>query len=425
MMTFLIVAIVLILIMDGYVTAAKTVFSRMNSSKHSQDIFNDSRKADRIRNLFAHSPRVDTALTLYQMICRLASGGLMLGLVWYERPAAWSGWIVLYLFGLALIITILEWAASLLIMKKPLKQLVNLSGLINILYQTSKPFFSWQNLFFKDLLEKQRKMDQVSEDDLKSLVDESQKNGLLEVEEQKMIHSVFRLDDTLAREIMVPRIDIQAIDASMPFSEAIKHFIDSGYSRIPVYKEKIDQILGLLYAKDLLEVYSNGTYQGGIAELVRDAYYVPETKIINELLTDMQKKRIHLAIVVDEYGGVSGLVTLEDIMEEIFGEIQDEYDEEEGLYLTVAPGEYIFQGKIDIDDLNLILNSNLPNNEADTLAGLIYFQLGHVPKRGEVVKLDNLLLKVEQVHDHRIIKVRIKNLTVPPAREEDEYNDPV
>jgi len=209
-------------------------------------------------------------------------------------------------------------------------------------------------------------------------------------------------------------------------ASAVKHFVESGYSRIPVYKENVDNILGLLYAKDLLEICGNGTnFQGEIAELVREAYFVPESLVVNELFSDMQRKRIHFAIVVDEYGGVAGIVTLEDIIEEIFGEIQDEYDEEENLYLTVGPGEYIFQGRIDIDDLNLILDSSLPSQEADTLGGLVYCELGHVPQQGEVVKLDDLVIKVEQVEEHRINKVRIKKLSNISEAEENKPDDSI
>jgi len=179
----------------------------------------------------------------------------------------------------------------------------------------------------------------------------------------------------------------------------------------------------LLYAKDLLEVAGNGEYHGGISELMRSVYFVPETKVINELLADMQKRRVHLAIVVDEYGGVAGMVTMEDIIEEIFGEIQDEYDAEETIYRVIGPDEYIFLGKIDVDDLNLILESSLPNQEADTLGGLIYYRLGHVPQLGEVVKFDNLLMTVEQVDEHRINKVRINKIADELTGEENNKND--
>jgi len=203
----------------------------------------------------------------------------------------------------------------------------------------------------------------------------------------------------------------------------VKQFVESGFSRIPIYQEKVDNIIGFLYAKDLLEVAGNGEYLGGITELMRSSYFVPETKVINGLLADMQKKHIHLAIVVDEYGGVAGMVTLEDIIEEIFGEIQDEYDAEETIYRVIGPDEYIFLGKIDIDDLNLILDSSLPNQEADTLGGFVYFRLGHVPQLGEVVKFDNLLITVEQVDEHRIHKVRINKTNIEFAVEESDTND--
>jgi CBS domain containing-hemolysin-like protein len=221
---------------------------------------------------------------------------------------------------------------------------------------------------------------------------------------------------------MVPRIDILAIEANLSFSDAVKQFVESGFSRIPVYKDKVDEILGLLYAKDLLEVASNGGYQGSITELTRSAYFVPESKVVNELLADMQKKRVHLAIVVDEYGGVAGIVTLEDIIEEIFGDIQDEYDSEETIYRVIGPDEYIFMGRIDVDDLNLILDSSLSNQEADTLGGLVYYRLGHVPQKGEIVEFENLVFTVEEVDEHRINKVRIKKVANQSVGEENQKN---
>jgi putative hemolysin len=424
MTTLLIAGLVLALLVDGLVTAARSVFSRIQYNRYLHGVTQDPQRGDLIQDLLSQFTRVDTSLSLFQMVSRWTALVLFLAIFWFDQPHLWSWLEILSLLGLAILITAIEWAAGLVVLYDPEKWMIKTSVIINLIYQVSRPLLSLLFLFSKKLEEVQKEFDQVSEEDLKSLVDESHKNGLLEEEEQKMIHSVFRLDDTLAREIMVPRIDIEAIEADVPFNEAIKYFVDSGFSRIPVYKDSVDNILGLLYAKDLLEICSNGTFQGDIAELTREAYFVPESKIINELLTDMQKRRVHLAIVVDEYGGVAGIVSLEDIIEEIFGEIQDEYDEEEGLFFTVSPGEYIFQGKIDIDDLNIILDTSLPNDEADTLGGLVYYHLGHVPMRGEVVKFDDLLIKVEQVDEHRIIKVRVKKLSNSSVDEEIDTNDP-
>ena len=408
MTTVIAFLLIVVLFLDVYLSAARSVFEKIHVSRQLQNFREKSRQVDRVHSLLENYSRVDTGLKILQMISRFFAAGFTLLLISQGNLMTWEWWFYLYLLGGALVLAVLEWASSMSVVKDPEGWALRMSGGLWVINRIVSPLVAFLFLFTRDLEEAQKKLDQVSEEELKSLVDESLKEGILEKEERKMIHSVFRLDDTLTREIMVHRIDILAIEAAVPFSEAVKLFVESGFSRIPVYHEKVDNILGLLYAKDLLEVSGNGEYQGGITELMRSAYFVPETKIINELLADMQKKRVHLAIVVDEYGGVAGIVTLEDIIEEIFGEIQDEYDAEETIYRVIGPDEYIFLGKIDIDDLNLILDSAISNQEADTLGGLVYHRLGHVPETGEVVEFDNLLITVEQVDEHRIIKVRIK-----------------
>ncbi len=175
-----------------------------------------------------------------------------------------------------------------------------------------------------------------------------------------MIHSIFELSETLAREIMVPRIDVLALDVHTPSDEAVDALLSSHFSRMPVYQDSVDNILGLLYAKDLLRVWREGNQTVSLHTLLRPAHFVPEAKKINELLEEMQIRRVHMAIIVDEYGGVAGLVTLEDIVEEILGEIQDEYDQGEELpYQPLGDGEYLFQGRIDLDDFNEVMSSNL------------------------------------------------------------------
>jgi CBS domain containing-hemolysin-like protein len=198
-----------------------------------------------------------------------------------------------------------------------------------------------------------------------------------------------------------------ALDVSTPIPQTVDVLITTGHSRVPIYEESVDNILGLLYAKDLLHTWRESNPISSLRELIRPAYFVPEAKKIDALLTEMQEERIHMAIIVDEYGGVAGLVTLEDIVEEILGEIQDEYDqEEEAPYQQVGDGEYIFQGRVDLDTFNEIFNSNLPKDEADTLGGFIYSRVGRVPSNGESIQLENLLLTVEQVSGRRIRKVR-------------------
>jgi CBS domain containing-hemolysin-like protein len=211
---------------------------------------------------------------------------------------------------------------------------------------------------------------------------------------------------------MVPRIDVIALEINTPLPEAVDTLLQSGYSRLPVYNETIDNLRGLLYAKDLLRIWQEEKQLNSIEEILRPAYYVPETKKVDELLEEMQAHRIHMGIVVDEYGGVAGIVTLEDIVEEIVGEIQDEYDEAEEMpFAVINDSEYIFQGRVDLDDFNDIMASELPKDEADTLGGYIYSRIGRVPTGGEMVKYHDLQLTVEQVTGRRIRKVRVNKIS--------------
>jgi CBS domain containing-hemolysin-like protein len=212
---------------------------------------------------------------------------------------------------------------------------------------------------------------------------------------------------------MVPRIDVMALDVHAPLSEAMDKLVESGFSRVPVYEDTVDNILGLLYAKDLISLWRSGKdHHESLRGVLRDAYFVPEAKKADELLTELQSRRVHMAIVVDEYGGVAGVVTLEDVIEEIFGEIQDEYDEnEEQLYQVQEDGGYLFRGRVDLDDFNALMDASLPVDEADTLGGFLYMRFGHVPTAGEAVEEDGLRLTVEQVSSRRIRLVRAQRKT--------------
>ncbi len=251
----------------------------------------------------------------------------------------------------------------------------------------------------------------VTEEEIMTLLDAGEVGGVIEQDEKEMIYSIFRLDDTLAREVMIPRIDIQALEESTPIPEATDILLETGYSRAPVYRDSIDNVIGLVYVKDLLKAWRVGDYERPISELMRDAYFVPEAKKVDDLLEEMQDTRFHLAIVVDEYGGTAGLVTIEDIVEEIIGEIRDEYDfSEEASYQQINDGEYIFSGGIDLDDVNKIADADLPKDAGETLGGFIYSELGRVPSSGDKLESGGLELIVDQVIRRRIRRVRVRRL---------------
>ena len=262
----------------------------------------------------------------------------------------------------------------------------------------------------------------VTEEEIKLMVDAGSEGGAIEDEEKEMIYSVIQFGDTLAREVMVPRIDMLALDIATPLQEAVNAIIEAGHSRIPVYEESIDHIRGLLYAKDLLVLWSDSQTDRLLKDLLRPAYFVPESKKAVDLLADLQQRKTHLAIVVDEYGGTAGLVTLEDLIEEIVGEIRDEYDiNEEEIYQKVGENEYLIDAGIDLDDLNRLLDSDLSTEGSDTLGGYIFSKLGKVPVEGERIEDGNLQMEVLSVDDRRIRKIRLTK--VPPAPPKEELED--
>ncbi len=251
----------------------------------------------------------------------------------------------------------------------------------------------------------------VTEEEIKTLVDAGSEEGILENEEKEMIYSIIRFGDTVAREVMLPRIDIVALDISASLDDALSTIIAKGHSRIPIYRDSIDNIEGVLYAKDLLEVWRSGEKPESLEKLLREPHFVPETKQASELLIELQQGKIHMVFVVDEYGGTAGLVTLEDLVEEIIGEIQDEYDlEEEAISQQIDEITYIFSARVDLDDLNHQLSVNIPTNESDTLGGYIFSELGRVPFVGDEFQDHGLKITVMSVTGRRIRKVKVQKL---------------
>lgn len=248
----------------------------------------------------------------------------------------------------------------------------------------------------------------VTEEELRLLVTVGEKEGVLEEAETEMIHSIFEFADTTVREVMIPRIDMVTLESDATVDEAVDLALQVGFSRIPVYEENIDNIIGVLYTKDMLKQLREGHNSLPVRDLVRAAYFVPETKKLDDLLREIRQKRIHMVIVVDEYGSVAGLVTIEDLVEEIVGDIQDEYDREEKLYEPVSEDEYIFDAKISIDEFNDLMNTHLESEDYETLGGFLYAQLDKIPSVGDTITFEGWKFTVLSTRGRRITKVRVK-----------------
>lgn len=264
----------------------------------------------------------------------------------------------------------------------------------------------------------------LSEEELRVLANVvGEKEVMLEADEREMISRIFELGQTTVREVMVPRLDIVALETDTSLAEALDTIVERGHSRVPVYEETIDNVIGVLYAKDMLVYLRDDQPDVAIRDILRDTVFVPESKKLDEFLQDLQQSHIHIAIVVDEYGGTAGLATIEDVLEEIVGEIQDEYDAEEPFIELVSESEAICDARIDLDDLNRTLDLDLPTIEYDTLGGLIYSALGRVPKVSDVVSVDGARIRVMTVNGQRIRKVRVKKEEPSPPSSDTESEE--
>jgi CBS domain containing-hemolysin-like protein len=408
---------VLILILDLASAAARTALRNASKGRLLSQPPALEKRAGQALALLRVPQRAQAALALTQMIWRFILAGMLLAAFAAQPQALLAGFASL--LAAALLLHWLEWSAGLAAGRQPERWAMRLAGYVRLIALLFGALAGLGGVAANHDLDNIEDASSQMVDEVKTLVDAGQQEGLLELGERRMIHSIFELGDRLAREIMIPRIDIFALDVQTPLAEALDALLESGYTRVPVYQDTIDHLLGLLYAKDLLRLWQQGKPLETLGELLRPAYFVPEAKKIDDLLAEMQAQRVHMAIVVDEYGGIAGLVTMEDIVEEILGEIQDEYDlGEESPYQALPQGGYLFLGRVDLDDFNEVLDSRLPKDEADTLGGFIYHKLGRAPASGETLLVDDLLLSVEQVSGRRIRKVRVERQ--PPGDEAGE-----
>lgn len=409
--------LVVLLVTDLFITATRAGILNARYSRLAS-LAEEKGKVDRALDLVKRRASLRDSLRLMLTFLRFLVAGLVLALVvpleTVVIPIQNLGALLLLV---ALLIWLFEYFVERHVLRDPERWALRFTPLARVVALVMRPLLVLPARLTNRSGEPQQLVT-ITENEFRSFVDASQREGVLEQDERQMIFSVFEFGDTLVREIMVPRIDIYALDVDTPVDEAVAALLESGYSRVPVYKDNIDNIVGLLYTKDLLKVGRSVPQSDSLRELLRSANFVPESKKLDDLLAEMQRGRIHIAIIVDEYGGVAGLVTLEDIVEEIVGEIQDEYDHGEELsYQKISETEFGFHGGINLDDFNEIMGTKLSSKDADTLGGYIFNRIGRVPKVSEKLEETGVDLTIEQIVGRRVRRVRAqKTAVMKPAK---------
>jgi putative hemolysin len=252
---------------------------------------------------------------------------------------------------------------------------------------------------------------QITEEEIRLMINVGEEKGIFQETETNMINSIFEFDNTAAKEVMTPRNHIIAVNIDATVDEILEIIVEENFSRIPVYENSIDNVIGLLYVKDLFALIKKSTeWEISLKDLIRPAYFVPEYKKIDELFKEMQKSKTHIAIVIDEYGGTAGLITIEDLLEEIVGNIFDEYDDVVLEYEKLDDNTYVVNGMLSMSEINDIMNLDLPEEEFDTISGMVLSLSGKMPEVGDAVQFENLDFRIEEVDDKRISKIKIQKV---------------
>jgi len=302
------------------------------------------------------------------------------------------------------------------------KLLLRLIPLTHFFYYLFWPMlYPLRQLF--DRLERQRDVadeaedEEITDEEVQAYIDVGEEEGILEASEGKLLQSIVDFSDRVAKELMTPRIDVQAFDARKPLDEIARMFSESKYSRIPIYTESIDQITGIVHVKEIFDAILKGEKRS-VSDLARPPYFVSETKKVSDLLREFQSEHLQVAIVVDEYGGTAGIITIEDIVEEIVGEIGDEHEDEEATVVDLGDDRYLVSGLLRVDALEEMLDTKLGSGDYETVAGMIFTTLGRIPKAGAVVRKNAWIFEVDRADKRRIYRVKVSK--DPDWKEESE-----
>jgi CBS domain containing-hemolysin-like protein len=410
-MTPLIIVIVVGLVIAAFAAAAETSLTSVSRIRMRSLAEDGNKRARTVTRLHADpNGYLSTILTLNTVAVIVVSTAtaLLIGSYWRNIPQA-VGTIVLSI----IVLIFCEIAPKSLALRFNERVALVLAGPVQLLTRLLRPFVGGLSALSRLIVRAATRGHSVrgpfvTEEELKLLLYVGEQEGIVEQEEREMIHGILEMTDKTVREVMVPRVDVVASESTDAIAEVIKVIIEYGYSRIPIYEDNIDNIVGVVYAKDLLRHGVVGDDQRPLKAVAREPYYTPEAKHVGELLRDMKERKVHIAVVVDEHGGTAGIVTFEDLIEEIVGPIRDEYDMREVEELQiVSDHEVVVSARFPVDDLKEALDIEVPDVDADTVGGLVYEQLQEIPKVGATIQLGNATLTVEAVRRQGIQSVRI------------------
>lgn len=420
-----ILVLVILIGLNAFFAASEIAFISLNDNKIEKQAKEGNKKAKQIHKMLENPSKflstIQIGITLAGFLSSAFASDTFadmlapaLNNVFPIGIGIWKSISIIFITIILSFFTIVfgELVPKRLAMKKYEKIAFSTIGIIRIISILTSPFVRLltitTNAISKIFGVTENDEEVVTEEEIKMMVDQGEENGTIEEEEKELINNVFEFNDITASEIMTHRTDMFAVDINMSPSELLEEIIkdDCKHSRIPVYEETIDEIKGVLYVKDIIKNINKKTFK--IKNIVREAYFVSQNKLINELLKELQKNKKHMAIVVDEYGGTAGLITMEDIIEEIVGDIFDEYDDIEEEYEKIDDNTYILSGSMPIYDVNKLLSSNIPEGDYDTLSGYLQEELGRIPTDEEnpVIETEELIFKIEEYEDKRILKVK-------------------
>ena len=405
---WMVVTIVALLLATMLLAGAETGLTRMPRSRAQALAAEGRRGAAKLVELVSHPEQFVNPLLFALLVCQLVQAtlvGIVADRLWGVTGVAGAMAVdIVVVFVVAA--SARTWAVlnpdrAALATARPVRALVRFP----LLRLTSRALIGLTNLLLPG--RGLRQGPYVSEEELLAVAELGVEEGVIEEHERALIESIIEFGDTVVREVMVPRPDMVTVGRDFRVADVMEVVLLNGYSRLPVVGEGIDDVVGISYAKDLMRAERDGKEDLPVAQLVRSARYVPETKRVPDMLREMQRDKFHMAIVVDEYGGTAGLVTLEDIIEELVGEIVDEFDVEDPLVEPLAGGGVRVDARTPLDEVNDLIHAGLPEGDWDTIGGLLYHRLGHVPVEGESVVVDGWQLTAQRIQGRRIGRVRI------------------